>query len=388
MSVNRKAAALLLVTVGLCQPGGGQAAATPLTWEQRDGYDVARLSVPATGRTGFTLLTPRQTGVLFTNQISYERSSTNRVLLEGGGVSAGDFDGDGLVDLYFCHVDGCNALFRNLGGFGFRNVTVETGVGCTHQASRGAAFADLNGDGALDLMVTSRGGPNACFLNDGRGHFRDVTRDAGLVLTDFGCTSLALADMDGDGSLDPYVVNNHIYEGPDGETAVAYRIVNGQPRITGRAARSRQIVDGLVIKLGATDTYYRNNAGARFTPGSWTDGTFLTEDGQPLSQAPRGLGLTAAFRDLNGDGAPDLYVCNDLHTPDRIWINDGQGHFHPLPDLAIRTSCLNSMTVDFADLDRDGFDDVFVADMLSRFHRLRMTHCGTHSNPSARAGVR
>ena len=179
MSVNRKAAALFLVTAGLYLPRGGQAAATSLTWEQRDGYGVARLRVPAPRRAGFTLLTPGQTGVFFTNQISYERSLTNRVLLEGGGVSAGDFDGDGLVDLYFCHVDGGNALFRNLGSFGFRNVTVETGVGCTHQASRGAAFADLNGDGALDLIVTSRGGPYACFLNDGQGHFRDVTRDAG-----------------------------------------------------------------------------------------------------------------------------------------------------------------------------------------------------------------
>lgn len=112
-------------------------------------------------------------------QISYERSLTNQILLEGGGVTAGDFDGDGLVDLHFCHVDGSNALFRNLGGFKFQNVTMETGVGCTHQTSRGAAFADLNGEGALDLMVTSRGGPNACFQNDGQGHFQDITREAG-----------------------------------------------------------------------------------------------------------------------------------------------------------------------------------------------------------------
>ncbi len=385
MSFNREAAAILLVSAGLYLRLVGYSAEVPLAWEQREGHRFARLTVPTTARTGFHLLNPDQTSILFTNEISYERSLTNTVLLEGGGVAAGDFDGDGLVDLYFCHVDGSNALFRNLGGLRFQNVTSESGGGCAQQNSRGAAFADLDGDGALDLIVSSRGGPNACFLNDGKGRFQDITQDSGLVLKDYGCSSLALADMDGNGSLDVYIVNNDLDTRPS-RTSLDFRMVNGKPRITGRAARTHQIVDGLLIKLGAPGDCFRNDAKGRFTAVSWTDGTFLAEDGQPLKQAPHGLGLSAAFRDLNGDGAPDLYVCNDLQTPDRIWINDGKGQFRALPDFAIRTTCFSSMAVDFADIDRDGFDDIFTADMYGRSHTRRKTQLRMANPPSSQVG--
>src|SRR5260221_4971088 len=77
------------------------------------------------------------------------------------------------------------------------------------------------------------------------------------------------------------------------------------------------------------------------------------------------------FRDINGDGSPDLYVCNDFTSPDRIWINDGNGHFRAIPRLAVRQTSLTSMGVDFADINRDGFDDFFVVDMLSRQHQRR-----------------
>jgi hypothetical protein len=77
------------------------------------------------------------------------------------------------------------------------------------------------------------------------------------------------------------------------------------------------------------------------------------------------------FRDINGDGAPDIYVCNDFKSPDRIWINDGRGHFRAIAPLAIRQTCLSSMGVDFADINRDGYDDIFIVDMLSRRHAQR-----------------
>jgi hypothetical protein len=82
-------------------------------------------------------------------------------------------------------------------------------------------------------------------------------------------------------------------------------------------------------------------------------------------------GLTAAFHDLNNDGFPDLYVCNDYWTPDRIWINDGKGHFKAIAKTAIRHTPSSSMGVDFADIDRDGHVDIFALDMLSRDARLR-----------------
>src|SRR4051812_34928425 len=110
--------------------------AAPLKWEQENGYRTAPFDVPATGKTGFTLLTPEQTHIRFTNNLSYGRSQTNQNLLNGSGVAAGDFDGDGLPDLYFCSLEGANALFRNLGNGRFEDVTASAGVACTHMSSR------------------------------------------------------------------------------------------------------------------------------------------------------------------------------------------------------------------------------------------------------------
>ena len=95
--------------------------------------------------------------------------------------------------------------------------------------------------------------------------------------------------------------------------------------------------------------------------------------GKKLLVAPLDWGLSAMFRDMNGDGAPDLYVCNDFRSPDRIWINDGRGRFRAVDPLAVRQTSLSSMGVDFADLNRDGFDDFIVVDMLGVDHFRRFT---------------
>ena len=97
------------------------------------------------------------------------------------------------------------------------------------------------------------------------------------------------------------------------------------------------------------------------------------ENGKPLATPLYDWGLTASFHDLNGDGAPDLYVCNDFETPDRFWLNMGGGRFQAAPGLTLRKSSLFSMGVDVADINRDGWDDIFVLDMLNREHRLRIT---------------
>lgn len=111
---------------------------------------------------------------------------------------------------------------------------------------------------------------------------------------------------------------------------------------------------------------YLNDGRGRFTAVSWTDGQFLDEEGHPLVEIPKDWGLSAQFRDLNGDGLPDLYVCNDYFTPDRIWINQGGGVFRALPLRSLRKTSWASMAVDVADVNRDGVDDIFVAEMRSR----------------------
>ena len=130
--------------------------------------------------------------------------------------------------------------------------------------------------------------------------------------------------------------------------------------------------EGRVLEQGEPHVLYHNDGHGHFTPLSWTNGTFLDESGHALGEAPHDWGLTAAFRDLNGDGVPDLYVCNDFHSPDRIWLNDGHGHFRAIAPLAIRHTATFSMSVDFADVDRDGRDEILVLDMTSRRHGRRL----------------
>src|ERR1044072_8546012 len=84
-----------------------------LQWEQKPGYRLAPLNVPKSGHSGFTLLTPEQTNLRFTNYLSHAHAQTTQNLLNGAGLAAGDFDGDGLCDLYFCNLEGANALYRN-----------------------------------------------------------------------------------------------------------------------------------------------------------------------------------------------------------------------------------------------------------------------------------
>jgi len=138
--------------------------------------------------------------------------------------------------------------------------------------------------------------------------------------------------------------------------------------------------------LGEPDVLYLNDGNGKFKPLSWTDGTFLDEDGKPLKEAPWDQSLTVSFRDLNGDGVPDIYVCDDASTPDRCWINDGHGHFKALSHLALRSTSYFSMGADFADLDRDGYDDFMVLDMLSRQHRLALTQRSIMHDQPYKAG--
>ncbi|HXJ55901.1 MAG TPA: VCBS repeat-containing protein, partial [Verrucomicrobiae bacterium] len=354
--------------------------AAELAWQTRPGYRLAPLPGPRGQKAGFTLVQPTASGIHFTNWLAEQRSITNQIFLNGSGVAAGDFDGDGRCDLYFCGLDSPNALYRNLGNFQFEDVTARAGVACGDQASTGATFADVDGDGDLDLLVNGIGRGTRLFLNDGAGVFHEATDQAGLRHSG-GATSLTLADVDGDGWLDLYVVNyrnDTMRDLPEIRFSVAtsngvYQLlsVNDQPVQSPELLGRYTFDQGRnVLENGQADILFRNLGGGRFTPVSWTNGAFLDEQGLP-ARVPFDWGLSAMFRDLNDDGAPDLYVCNDFQSPDRIWLNDGHGRFRALPRLAIRQTSLFSMGVDVADLDRDGYLDIFVADMLSRRHEQR-----------------
>src|SRR6266542_3938240 len=175
-----------------------------MDWQAGSGYRSAPLPVPVTGKVGFTLLAPGATAIRFTNTLPESRHLTNQILLNGSGVAAGDVDGDGWCDLYFCRLDGPNVLYRNLGNWKFQDVTVAAGVACPALDATGAVFADIDGDGDLDLIVNSLGGGTHILINDGQGRFTEQTNTPPLNYQRAG-SSLALADIDGDGDLDLYV---------------------------------------------------------------------------------------------------------------------------------------------------------------------------------------
>jgi len=358
-------------------------------WEQfADGRQRA-LAVAGSRGAGFALLAPEQTGVWFTNVLAQERHLTNQILLNGSGVAAGDVDGDGWCDLYFSGLDGPNALYRNMGGWKFQEVAAQSVVSCTGLDSTAAAFADLDGDGDLDLLVNTIGAGVRCFLNDSKGRFAE---QPGLLAgLRRGGSSLALADIDGDGDLDVYVANYRaitIRDQPN--THFSIRMVNGEPQVVsvdGKPVADPDLADRFIFRIsgkdgrgtfaydenGEPDVLLRNEGAGRFVAVSFTEGVFADEQGVPLARPPLDWGLSAMFRDVNGDGAPDLYVCNDFKSPDRFWINDGRGRFRAIAPLALRQISLSSMGVDFADLNRDGFDDFIVVDMLSRVHFHRFS---------------
>jgi enediyne biosynthesis protein E4 len=355
-----------------------------LDWRPERDHRFAELAPLTAGKPGFTRLDPAATGIVFTNWLAESRYLTNQIYLNGSGVAAGDVDGDGLCDLYFCGLDGPNVLYRNLGNWKFQDIAESAGVSCANLDASGATFADIDGDGDLDLLVNSVATGTHLFINDGKGRFSSLPP----LNLGKGAMSMALADIDGDGDLDLYVANYRTTTVRDHPTTT-YRIHredNGSFTVlfvNGRPATEPDLIgrftfepNGKVLEHGEVDALFRNEGSGNFVPVSFTQGNFLDEDGKPLATPPYDWGLSAMFRDINGDGAPDLYVCNDFSSVDRIWINLGHGQFKAMPRLALRNTSMFSMGVDFADLNHDGHDDIFVADMLSRRHQKRHLQVG------------
>lgn len=353
-----------------CCLAPGSLAQAALGQGEVGGVRETPVGVRGEGRTGFTLISPERTGVFFTNRLADRTVASNRVYENGSGVALGDVDGDGWCDLYFCRLEGPNALYRNRGNWQFEESTGRAGVACPNQFSTGAAFADIDGDGDLDLLVNAIGGGTRAFLNNGQGQFTELTGTR--LVRRFGSTSLALADIEGDGDLDLYVTNyrTDTYKDRPRGLKVEAAMVNGQISVTPADRFVALLSRGNaveVMELGERDFLYVNDGAGRFAPVTWTSGSFLDEDGQPLTGPPLDWGLTVAFRDLDGNGTPDLYVCNDFfYSPDRVWLNRARRGFQAIPRTALRNMSMSSMAVDFADINRDGYDDIFVADMLSR----------------------
>ncbi|HVU95965.1 MAG TPA: VCBS repeat-containing protein, partial [Puia sp.] len=295
------------------------------------------------GRTLFTLLSPANTGVNFSNSLHYTEELnmyTFRNFYNGGGVGVGDINNDGLPDLFFCSNQGSNKLYLNKGGFVFEDITDKAGVGSEGVWSTGVCMADVNGDGWIDIYVCKSGDmkgthrANQLFINNHNGTFTDRGAEYGLNNTGLS-THAVFFDYDRDGDLDCYLLNNSF------RSVGNYDLVQGQ----------RNIVDSL-----GGNKLYRNDGG-HFTDVTPSAGIYSSVVGF-------GLGVTIA--DVNRDGWPDIYVSNDFFERDYLYLNNRDGTFKESLEGCVREISMNSMGADIADVNNDGFPEIYVTDMLPR----------------------
>ena len=349
-----------------------------LKWNQKDGYRWAELSSPTFGDDGFEERSSSETGIEFTNYVSNEIISENRHYSNGSGVAIGDADGDGLADIYFASSVGRNRLFRNLGNFEFEDITDQAGVAHDGFNSTGVMFADMDGDGHQDLLVTSLSDENTLYLNNGDGSF---TRSAKSVLgKSNGAHSMAVADINGDELPDLYIANYRIHSvrdsyGPE-ELSLENTTTteNGSMLILPEFQEFYKVIqiDGQQFRqeTGAYDDLYINEGDGSFQKANLKE--YFPVNIDSGSGLFKDWGFTPIFKDITGNGLPDLYVTNDFWTSDRLWINDGSGKFNAAGKNAIINQSFSSMGVDITDLDKDLHPDIMVTEMLSNNHERRL----------------
>ena len=343
-------------------------------------YKTSEIIISGNSLSGFTLVSKEKTGIQFQNDLSLEKSLSNQVYLNGSGVALGDVNNDGLCDIYLCRLDGSNHLYLNKGGWRFNEVAEDFGVDCSEIDSTGASFADLDGDNDLDLIVNSVNSETRLFRNDG-DKFKQIylePKDTSIA----GGTSIAIADIDGNGLLDFYVTHyrdSTLMDMPN--TDFKFRNTQGRKEIysvngievKGSKFENRFRINnkGGIEENGLPDVLYYNMGEMKFARSLVDGNRFQDSQGVPIKKALYDWGLAAMFRDINQDGKPDLYVCNDFDTEDRLWLNIGKGKFREAPLYALRKTSMFSMGVDFADINRDSLDDFIVLDMLNRNRRTR-----------------
>jgi len=310
---------------------------------------------PVVGTQLFSLLPATYTGVDFENRVSDTKDVnvfTYRNHYNGGGVALGDLTGDGLPELVMTSNEAGPKLYLNEGKFRFRDITKSAGIVNNDSWTTGVVFADVNGDGKLDLYVCHAGKEpgktraNQLFINqgldkDGIPSFKDKAAEYGV--TDGGySTQSVFFDSDGDGDLDLFLVNN------------SPRSVNSFGLKNTRNVRD---------SLGGAKLY--RNDGGHFTDVSAQAGIYGSEVG---------FGLGVAISDVNRDGRPDIYVSNDFFERDYLYLNNGDGTFAESLAKEMPYSSYFSMGLDIADVDNDGWPDIYTTDMYPEDeYRLRTT---------------
>ncbi len=289
----------------------------------------------------FSELTADETGIQFLNQLRHSEefnAYTYRNFYNGAGVGVGDINNDGLPDIYFCGNQADNKLYLNKGNFKFEDITEKAGVACHGVWSSGVSFADVNSDGWLDLYVCKSGAPigdnrhNELFINQGDLTFKEASKSWGIA--DVGLSShAAFFDYDKDGDLDMYLLNNSL------------RPVGGYDLIKDQRLKRDE--------AGGNKLY--RNEGDHFIDVSEQAGIY----GSAI-----GFGLGVTIGDVNRDGWPDIYVSNDFFERDYLYFNNHDGTFTEALESHLREISMGSMGADMADLNNDGYPEIFVTEML------------------------
>lgn len=289
----------------------------------------------------FTKLSADSTGVAFKNTLLFDQEFniyTYRNFYNGGGVGLGDINKDGLLDIYLTANQGSNKLYINKGNFKFEDVTDKAGVAGTKAWSTGVSMADVNGDGWLDIYVCNSGDvkgddkENELFINNGDLTFTERAREYGIADKGF-TTHAVFFDYDRDNDLDLYILNN------------SYQAI-GSFNLMKNERTNRDALGG--------DKLMRNE-GDHFTDVSDQAGIY----GSII-----GFGLGATVGDVNNDGWPDIYVSNDFFERDYLYLNNRNGTFKECLPEQMKSISGASMGADMADINNDGWSDIFVTEML------------------------
>ena len=288
----------------------------------------------------FERIDPEVSGLDFENSLT-ETDSMNILdylyFYNGGGVAIGDINNDGLQDIFFTSNQKSNRLYLNKGNLTFEDITEQAGIAGNSDWNTGTVMADVNADGFLDIYVLAVSGiqglegKNELFINNGNRTFTEKASEYGIDLENYG-TSASFFDFDNDGDLDLYVLNHAVHtEDSFGPTSI-------------RERRAESSGDKLF----------------EFREGKFYD----VSEKAGIYGGPNAYGLGIATADFNNDGYTDIYISNDFHEDDYLYMNNGDGTFsETLKDKIVQTSRF-SMGSDVADINHDGYPDLLTLDML------------------------
>jgi hypothetical protein len=283
----------------------------------------------------------------------------------GHGVAIGDFDNDGLPDVFVSRQTDAGRLYRNLGGMKFEDVTSKVGIDPEGMWATGTTFVDINNDGWLDLFLCGYHCPCRLYINE-QGRYSERAEEYGLNF-DGSSVVMLFADYDRDGDVDGYLVTNYLKsDKPLGQLKVIRE--PGRPPVVAPEQRERIYLQShpsgryRQARAGQYDHLYRND-GQRFVDVTEESGIGL----QPW------IGLSACWWDYDGNGWPDLYVGNDFRGPDFLYRNNGPNEngtvtFTDVIQVAVPHTPWFSMGSDFADVDNDGRLDYLATDMAGTSH--------------------